>query len=184
MGDRWGPDGPPEDAYSRVTGPERFAVVVEAADALVADLLAAYDVVAEPVPAGADGVVAIPFGNEGVVRAVRLTPREGAPLTIAVTDFPGVRLRRGHWDGDALPRCGCDACDETGEECAAELREWVAETVAGQFTETLSRRPRRLAVVRPGRSEWSSLDRAELATLATVAPPGTYRWAAWPARDR
>jgi len=44
------PDGadPPEDSYSRVTEPERFVVVVEAADVLVARLVQTYAVVATP----------------------------------------------------------------------------------------------------------------------------------------
>jgi hypothetical protein len=172
MGDRWGPAGPPQEAYSRVTYPGRFAVVVAAADALVAELVAAYDVVAEPVP----------FDEHRVVRAVRLAPVAGAPLAVAVTDFPGVRLRRGHWDAEGMPQCGCDACDETGEQSVELLREWVAETVAGEFVETLSRRPPRITVQRPGSSSWSSLSRAELAAYAAVAPPGTYRWPAWPRR--
>src|SRR5437868_5459118 len=100
MPDRWGPDGPPPEAYSRVTNPERFAPVVEAADVLVATLLRDYDVDARPVDV------------DDALRAVRLTPREGASLVVAVTGFPGVRLQVGHWASVPLPQCGCDACAE------------------------------------------------------------------------
>jgi hypothetical protein len=171
MGDRWGPDGPPAEAYSRVTDPERFAPVVEAADALVAELAAAYDVVVEPVT------------MPDTLRAVLLTPAAGAPMSIGVTDFPSLRVRCGVWhDGGGFPQCGCDACDETAESAIDALRDWAGEVVDGAFTETLSRWPRRLSHTGRTSSGWQALDRAQLASLAALSPPGTRRWDPWPRR--
>jgi hypothetical protein len=167
---RWGPDGPPQEAYSRVTDPERFAPLVDAADALVADLVATYDVVAEPVTV------------EGALRAVRLTPRTGAPLTVGVTEFPSVAIARGHWGSGAIPQCGCDACDEDAASAIEALRELVTETVAGEFSETLTEHPPRLATSGRNHRGWTALDRELLASLAAIAPPGTYEWGPWPRR--
>lgn len=46
---------PPEDAYGRVTNPERFRRVHDAADALVAPLESSYQVPAGEPPGGATG---------------------------------------------------------------------------------------------------------------------------------
>src|SRR2546421_235902 len=67
MPDRWGPDGPPPEAYSRVTNPERFAPVVEAADVLVATLLRDYDVDARPVDVVSD-IVRMVVARRGRLR--------------------------------------------------------------------------------------------------------------------
>src|SRR3954470_6086510 len=131
MPDRWGPEGPPQEAYSRVTNPQRFAPVVGAADALVVTLEREYDVETAAV------------GLDYALRAVRLTPREGAPLVVGVTDFPGVRLRLGHWATANFPQCGCDACAEEAEDVIEALDEIVADVVGGAFVEELTIRPAR-----------------------------------------
>jgi hypothetical protein len=64
---------PPDDAYGRVTNPERFAPVHAAADALVARLRSAYEVECRE---GGDGAF-------GVVRRVELVPLLGAQRTVA-----------------------------------------------------------------------------------------------------
>jgi hypothetical protein len=171
MGDRWGPDGPPPEAYSRVTDPERFAPVVEAADALVARLQAEYDVEATSVT------------FDRTLRAVRLVPVVGAPLTVGVTDFPGVRLAFGHWCSTSAPMCGCDACDETAAEAIREMLRVVVDVVAGRFAERLTRLPSRLWVRTSTEHGWSALDRARYAELAAAAPPGEHTWPAWPRRS-
>src|SRR4051812_27618492 len=127
MPSRWGPEGPPPDAYGRVTSPDRFAPAVDAADRLVERLVATYDVEREDVEV------------EDALRAVRLTPALGAPLVVAVTSFPGVRVFAGHWVRVAFPVCGCDACDEQPEEIIEQLHEFVGDVVGGRFAERLSR---------------------------------------------
>jgi hypothetical protein len=181
VGDRWGPDGPPDDAYSRVTDPERFAPVVNAADALVDQLATAYDVVVtRPEPAQRD-FPGVPLR----LRSVRLTPSAGAPLTVTVTDFPGLLLAAGHWWSVPVPPCGCDACDETAPEALEQLDEHVAAVIGGRFTERLTERPMRLWHGFSGehRSEgWSALDPGRFAEYAATAPPGDYAWPPWPRR--
>jgi hypothetical protein len=41
---RWGPDGPPPEAYSRVTNPERFRPLHDFALTLLAQLHGSFDV--------------------------------------------------------------------------------------------------------------------------------------------
>ncbi len=56
---------------------------------------------------------------------MRLVPANpaAAPLTLIFTAFPGPEVRMGRGDWMHLPGCGCDACDETVEECAQQLRD-------------------------------------------------------------
>lgn len=110
FGDRWGTGQPPEDAYSRVTHPERYAPLHDVADALVAHLLAEYDCVAEE-----DATA------PHELRAVRLRPAGGQGFRLAWTDFPGVCAGLGGEVDEAAPLCGCDACDESLERAAAQF---------------------------------------------------------------
>lgn len=110
FGRRWGMEGPPEDAYSRVTHPERYAPLHGVADALVAHLLAEYDCVAE------EDATAL---HE--VRAVWMRPVSGAGFRLVWTDFPGVRAALGGDVDEAAPLCGCDACDEALEQAAEQF---------------------------------------------------------------
>ena len=129
---------PPDDAYGRVTDPERFRPLHAVADRIVEELTAAHDVEVVPGDPGSFG----PAGQIDVVRAVELVPAdpEAATLTIAYTGFPGLMVRVGQWHVDAFPSCGCDACDEQPEELERELR-WLVSTVThGGFVESLSGR--------------------------------------------
>ena len=73
-----------------------------------------------------------------VVSAVGLEPRGGgAPISIALTTFPGLAVRLGYWLVKFLPACGCDACDEKPDELVADLHRYVEAVVAGRFREEL-----------------------------------------------
>ena len=165
---------PPEDSYSRVTEPERFGVVVEAADLLVQRLSATYD------------VLAVPAELDRALRAVELTPREGAPITMGVSAFPGVVLKAGVWTpASSFPACGCDACDESGQDAVDSLLEELAAIVHGGFSEHLSARGLE-SVWDHGdrrRSSTAPLGRSERRALAMLAPAGERRWPAWPLRS-
>jgi hypothetical protein len=169
---RWGSEGPPLDAYSRVTDPHRYAALGDVADELVADLVRRYDVEVddEPVDGPRD------------TSAVRLRPRsvDSADLVVVRTDF-GVRLRAGRWAEESFPSCGCDACDEDVVDVSDELREYVADVVGGRLEEELRRglTGGELAMRRPLRSSSTSLSRAQVRELG---PPGRSAWAAWPKR--
>lgn len=129
MGDRWGTGSPPEDAYSRVTDPEIYRPLHGIAEAVLEDLVRRFDVVREEVA--------------GPGRSVRLTPAaEGAAaLTVEFTDFPGLRVHLGRESGSGapVPMCGCDACDETVEDCRESLLRLMAALTAGTFGERLVR---------------------------------------------
>lgn len=119
-GERWGVDAPSEDAYSRVTHPERYAPLHEVADALVAHLLTEYECTASP-----DATV----GRE--LRAVRVQSAPGtAAVRIAWTEFPGVLADLGGDISVTAPVCGCDACDEALEHAAEQCCDRVLTAVS------------------------------------------------------
>ena len=190
---RWGPGGPPPEAYSRVTDPERFRPLHAVTVSLLAELEAEFDV------RRTDG-----YPLDGELEAsqlarpsVRLTPDDtrAAPLLVAFTTFPGIRLRAGHWLADSFPSCGCDACDETADAEALRLRELVDAVVSGRFREELSLPPIPVPLIGDGWQRWeiwsergrrSSSQRVEAkrarAMLASVGRP-TIEWAAWRRRS-
>jgi Family of unknown function (DUF6226) len=137
---RWGSEGPPLEAYSRVTNPERFRPLHGVALTLLEQLHASFN--AEKVEGyGLDselesGALARP--------SVRLIPDDpkAAPLTITFTTFPGLKVRVGRWCIAGFPACGCDACDETADAEARRLEETVDAVVAGRFREAISLTPR------------------------------------------
>ncbi len=185
----WG-ESPPPEAYSRVTSPERFGVLVDSAAALVAQLVNRFDVRRE-----------LPDGGEvDVVRLDRLVPSDptAAPLTVEVTRFPGVRLRAGHWWRSAYPSCGCDACDDDPDELIDDMRDDVAAVVGG-FTEELELAPisgmlGRLRLSARGaravlrhrfgaRTQVSGvIPTGQLDELLMRAPARRVSWAPWPRR--
>ena len=133
--DRWGAEGPPEEAYSRVTNPERFlplhAVATELLDRLerefAVDRLEGHD---------ADD------DWSGVTLArppIRLVPHDpqAAPIVVAFTDFPGLYLKFGSWHTEIFPNCGCDACDEMPDELIEEMTGMVEAVVSGGFREAM-----------------------------------------------
>ena len=62
---------------------------------------------------------------------------EAAPLIIAFSDFPGLRVHFGRWYVVAFPTCGCDACDETAESETERLGSLVDNMTAGRFREAI-----------------------------------------------
>ncbi len=146
-GERW-EDGPPDDTYSVTSHLERFAPLHTVADALIAHLVATYDVEVSEGPEVVAAVVAERAVERGsaplaqpdedfLVRVVRLVPRgvHGAPLAFVFTNFPGVLLRAGLMQEFGFPSCGCDACDETWEGGAEDLEGTVLAIVAGMYRE-------------------------------------------------
>jgi hypothetical protein len=172
-GERWGTEGPPEDAFSRVTHPERYAPMHAVADALLAHLLEHYDCMAEDETAG-----------EHELRAVRVRSVPGtAPMRLAWTDFPGVRASLGSAAAAAAPVCGCDACDEPLRASAEQLRDDVLATVSGELREWFSPVRRTEGASFGMHSGWgrSARSRDELRALAKRTPE---RWVPWPPRGQ
>jgi Family of unknown function (DUF6226) len=132
---RWGPEGPPPEAYSRVTNPERFRPLHDVALTLLEQLHASFNV--ERVDGyGLDSELEV---GDLARPAVTLIPNDSnaAPLTVALTTFPGLKVRVGRWCTDGFPACGCDACDETAATEAGRLQEIIDAVVAGRFREAI-----------------------------------------------
>ena len=136
----WGMEGPPEDAYSRVTEPERFLPMHQWALELVARLEAEYELNREE----GQGVDAELESRDLDRPTIKLTPTGDsyASITIAFTDFPGLRVRAGQWGTESFPVCGCDACDEMPDEEFERFERLMGDVVAGRFRESLSLGPR------------------------------------------
>ena len=135
-GSRWGDEGPPDEAYGRVTDPGRFGPLHDAVLEILGRLEAEFDV--ERVEGyGLDEDLE---SKRGLVRpSVKLSPAdpEAAPITVAFTDFPGLFVRFGRWTEEPFPNCGCDACDETAESEIESLTERVDSLTANGLRETV-----------------------------------------------
>ena len=192
MGRRsWGPDGPPEEAYERVTNPERYEPLHAAATKLLHRLEREFAI--ERLE-GRD--VDDEFGrNPSTRRLVRLVPDDSraAPITVAFTDFPGVYVRFGSWLSEAFPACGCDACDESPDLLIEAMTEQVEAVVAGQFRESI-RVPRirgdarRKSEIGPREQSvplWPGerVPRSRALEMTGGERSVTLEWVPWPRRD-
>jgi Family of unknown function (DUF6226) len=180
-GDRWDPDGPPEEAYGRVTRdlPTLYAPVVELARTMIDELAADYDVDRRSVT-GAE-LKRVEGCVSDALETVALVPRSGdrSPLIVGICDLPGVHLAYGRWASEHLPECGCDACDETPDDLI-ELLTGTRDLVVGGFAEW----------VRRGEGQWwvghqtavgseeGSVDRAERRKLG-IRKPIELAWQPW-----
>lgn len=131
----WSGDGPPKEAYSRVTEPERFAPLHDWALETVARLQSHYEVTRVD-GAGLDHKLE---RSQISGPTIKLTPLQdsGAPIIIVFTDFPGLAVRVGRWVTDYFPSCGCDACDEMPEGAFEEFTELLDCVVTAGFRESL-----------------------------------------------
>ncbi|WP_413317607.1 DUF6226 family protein [Agrococcus sp. 1P02AA] len=184
FGERW--QQPPEESYSVVTHPERYAPLHEVAEALLAHLVASYDVEVDEGPAIA---AALPYPPEDVVRAVRVTPRDraAAPLSLVLTGFPGVMVLAGVLQFDAFPVCGCDACDDDVERVVGELEDLVLAVSRGWLKETVMSRGVHHRVEFASGSRSGTADAEGLGAERLRAAQKRLRelpngWQAWPVR--
>ncbi len=145
--DKWGIEGAPKEAYSRVTNPERFQPLHGAATELLDWLEREFAVERLEGPDADDEL-----GKKSLARpAIRLTPHDpqAAPIVVAFSEFPGLHVRFGSWYTEPFPGCGCDACDETADGSMVEMTERVGAVVAGGFREAM----RVPLLLGPGRRE-------------------------------
>ncbi len=188
---RWGPEGPPEEAYSQVTDAGRFAPLHTAAIEMIDRLEAEYEV--ERVEgSGLDDEL-----EERLTCArpsVRLSPvdPDAAPVTVVFSDFPGLHIRFGRWSTDLFPVCGCDACDESVEDEIERLTTMVDSVTTGGFREAV--RCPALPFVGDGwlksefgapawqRSRQSILDRSRARRMAGGRRRLELDWKQWPRR--
>lgn len=187
-GNRWGPEGPPPEAYSRITNPERFAPLHEFADALLNRLEAEF-AVERVEDYGLDPELKT---LELARPSVRLTPEDAdaAPVLFKFTVFPSVMVRCGRWYTRPFPDCGCDACDETAEGAAEALEPMIDDVVAGRFREEIllptagdAWQTRELWSLGGRRSRGSGrLDRSKARQLLAEGDRSLYEWKPWPIR--
>lgn len=170
-------NAPLPEAYGRVTNPERFEALLPVALDLLDRLGANYRTSRqEGDDVDPDLVVSIPSGADRIVR-IAPTVGGGAPLVVAFTSFPGLRVRFGRWHTEGFPVCGCDACDEQPDELADDFLTKVDTLTAGGFAERLSllRRPG-LAYTFGHGSGWSRRPRRSALRLGV---PRSISWPAW-----
>ena len=126
------PDQPPDEAYGRVTNPERFEPLHSAILEMISKMEETFDVVRVE-GYGLDEELE---GKRDIVRpTVQLTPvnSTAAPITVTFSDFPGLFVRFGRWVTEPFPSCGCDACDESAANEIERLTELVDIVTAGGF---------------------------------------------------
>ena len=189
-GDRWGTEGPPEEAYSRVTNPERFQPLHTAATELLDRLEREFAVERLEGPDADDEL----GGKSRARPAIRLTPHDlqSAPIVVAFSEFPGLHVRFGSWSTDSFPICGCDACDDTADGLIERMTEMVEAVVSGGFRETI-RMPRLLGDGRlksefrfsgGARSSGDRFSRSRAREMTGGERLVMLKWKPWPRRNR
>ena len=129
FGKRWSiSEEKPADAYSRVTSPERFAVLGDVAAALVSHLTKRYEV-----------DVAEERGDETLRVQLRPVDPVAAPLDFEIFDS-AVQLRAGCISRFFYPVCQCDACDDSGPALAKQIENTVFAVVDGGLFESVDGR--------------------------------------------
>jgi hypothetical protein len=120
--------------YPHTTDTERFAVLHDAADALLEELTERYTVERRETKE-------LLGPDEALVRTVRLIPRTpaAAPLAIAFTDLPGLQVRLGRWWTQTLPECPCADCAEDPGRLVEELRSQTRALIEGGLWERVRR---------------------------------------------
>jgi hypothetical protein len=116
------------------TDAERFAVLHDAAEALLDELTERYMVERRETKE-------LLGPDEALVRMVRLIPRTpaAAPLAIAFTGLPGLRVRLGRWWTMTLPECACADCGEDPGRLVDELRIQARALIEGGLWERVRR---------------------------------------------
>lgn len=173
-GTRWPDHVPPDDSYSRVSNPERFAPLLTVTQALISWLTTSYAVqVTDDMSVATDLMNAVPTAT----RAVRLSPSaaRAATLTFVTTDFPGVIVHAGLAQDFPFPNCGCDACDETWASCSDELEAVVDAVVEGRYHETITRTSADYALETANGRRWGGRQQTDQAI-------GSWDWQPWAAR--
>jgi hypothetical protein len=164
-----------DDAYGRVTDPERYRPLHDETGELLDRLDRGYDV-ERTGGAAVDPELA---NKRPITDLVRLTPRAAgaAPLTVAFTDFPGVLARFGLWRVEAFPHCGCDACDEDPRRLMDTLARQIEILVAGGFSEEVEAGGWAVKFEFHGAHRGRRVLRPEEA--ARVGGPRRVAWASW-----
>jgi hypothetical protein len=120
--------------YPHTTDTERFVVLHDAAEALLDELTERYTVERRETKE-------LHGPDEALVRTVRLIPRTpaAAPLAIAFTGLPGLRVQLGRWWTQTLPECACADCAEDAGQLVEELRIQAKALIEGGLWERVRR---------------------------------------------
>ena len=183
----WGRDGPPPEAYSRITEPERFAPLHGIALELLDGLENTFDVERSE----AYGLAPELENVELALPSIRLVPNQdsAASIVFVFSAFPGLRMQAGQWYRDSFPSCACDACDETSDSEAERLTSIVDNITSGRFREAV-----RLPAAGDGWQEtdlWSSnrsssnkrrLDRDLALQMLADNQSSVFEWQPWARR--
>jgi hypothetical protein len=164
-GSRW-PGSPPDDAYRRVTNPQRLAPLITVTEALITHLGSEYQVCGT-----AEGSV------------TTLDPGPSAAALRFDVDPVGfvVRVTAGPVAEFVFPGCACDACDETAEPVADDLEATVFAVVAGQLRQRVERRGLVIEIGGGRRSSsWILLKRSERRRIRRLLRDTPDRWEPWP----
>ena len=134
-GGRWGLEGPPPEAYSRVTNPERFAPLHPVVLAHLQHLQEQFAVERVEDYEAIRGLTQVDLARP----SVKLIPTDSkaAPILVAFTKFPSLIVRCGLLVELGFPSCGCDACDATAEGEQERLTLVMDAVVKGRFRESI-----------------------------------------------
>ena len=170
---------PPEEAYERVTNPERFQVLHTVMLETLGRLEVEFDVRREE---GCGLDEGLELNLELARPTIRLIPADpdAAPIVAAFSAFPGLHVRFGKWWKELLPACGCDACGDSGEELAEDLARMVESVVAGRFRESFEPSWRWPKGEIWGEAGW----RHGHGSLDGRSSSGQVNWKPWPRRSR
>ena len=133
-GSRWGPEGPPDEAYSRVTNPERFQPLHAEVLEIIGRLENNYEVVRTE-GYGLDEELESRLELARASVRLKTSDVEAAPVVVTFSTFPSLYLRFGRWYKEPFPDCGCDACEETAEGEIERLKDIIDDVTAGRFRE-------------------------------------------------
>ncbi|HXG69387.1 MAG TPA: DUF6226 family protein [Gemmatimonadaceae bacterium] len=182
-------EGPPPEAYSRITNPDRFAPLHDDALNLLSRLSAEFDVQRSE-GYGLDPELERADLARQTVQLVPANPAS-ASLTFVFTTFPSVNLRCGRLMVETFPCCGCDACGETAASEGKRLHAVIDEVVHGHFREEitipwLGRASQKFELGTLGspnglRKGGVSLERLRARALVRGGTR-SWQWAPWPTR--
>lgn len=183
---QWGPEGPLPEAYSRVTNAERFRPLHNLALDVLHQLEEGFEV------QRAEGYQLDPDLSEvDLARpSVKLVPADpsAAPIVVAFTVFPGLRVKCGRWFADGFPACGCDACAETADGEGQRFQESIESVVRGRFRERITipwlgaaHQQWELWSFATGASGGLRIGRARARELIAGGPQ-SFDWRPWPPR--
>lgn len=183
MGNRWGAAGPPDEAYSRVTDPQRYASLHAIARDVLDDLQRRFDVTAH-----ASSELDPNRATQAPLTTLIPSDAKSSPLSIAFTAFPGLVVRFGRTYREPIPVCGCDACDETVDDCVELLRDIVDAVITGSFGERIVRDSEGLwhqtwrSTTAGSQSGRSRLTAEAARKISEELGSADARWAPWPLR--